>query len=248
MKQQKLVGFRPQGSLAYSKSRKDSSITHASAVQALIPPWWMKLRLLSRDDFHSKVVKPLSDRLRRMVSEEPTLTVVPRSPSRMFEVLHRITDPSSIRVIIVCGDVDASGVPFSDEESRGHILRELHKTGVITRDDCDSGSFDLNKWMRAGVIVLPVLWTRWDKDSHSSHAGWGWERFTTTLIRAIMEVAPVQAVLLWGHMAQSVCRAAISERVPVLLSGAPSTWKKSPCMHFVNPATRNIQWGSIVDE
>ena len=114
----------------------------------------------------------------------------------------------------VCCDspsvADTTGIPYSFCAGFQHILDELCACGLVAPDtEVDPGESSLQSWLRNGILIIPALWTCWfgleSTDLDQQHDGYGWEEFTTTLIRAVLQVSSsVQCVLLWGRVAQNV--------------------------------------------
>lgn len=248
-----LRGFLPSASTKYRALKGKKSTTHAEAVEGLIPPRWSRFGRLAEDSFKARVLTPLAKRLRRAANDDPQKQVQPGA-RMMYEVMER-TDPRKVKVVVVtssCARCLHTGMPFCEGEDPGltAIANELAVCGLVTREQAETLSFSatLQPWLERGIFVMPALWTCYKGEPANSHAGWGWEQFSTTVLRSLLDGDNVKAVLLWGHEAQNVCRVAIPSHVPSLLAGNPISWRKSACMHFVNPATEGLPWASLVTD
>ena len=101
------------------------------------------------------------------------------------------------------GPHQAHGLAFSVRDgikvppSLRNIFTEI-KTDTGMTPSCSS---DLTRWSDQGVLLLNSTLTV-QADMPASHAGWGWEKFTDQVIRAIsLKKTPV-VFLLWGAHAE----------------------------------------------
>ena len=77
---------------------------------------------------------------------------------------------------------------------------------------------DLTPWAKQGVLLLNAILT---VRAHAplSHAGWGWEAFTDTIIRTVSTQRQHVVFLLWGAKAKAK-RALIDETRHLVLTAA----------------------------
>ena len=81
---------------------------------------------------------------------------------------------------------------------------------------------DLTDWAKAGVLLInPILTVA--EGQPLSHAGWGWERLTTEIIRTLSDEREGLVFFLWGKPAQKLFLPLIDEgRHKVLTASHPS--------------------------
>lgn len=80
---------------------------------------------------------------------------------------------------------------------------------------------DLTHWARQGVLLLNTVLTVEEGKAHS-HASWGWERFTDTVIEKINDHCEGVVFLLWGAHAQKKGALIDRQRHHVLTAVHPS--------------------------
>lgn len=80
---------------------------------------------------------------------------------------------------------------------------------------------DLTDWAKQGVLLLNTVLTVEEGKAHS-HASWGWERFTDTVIENINEHCDGVVFLLWGAHAQKKGALIDRQRHHVLTAVHPS--------------------------
>ena len=138
------------------------------------------------------------------------------------------TPPRNIRVLIVGQDPYPTpghpiGLSFAVApdvrplpRSLQNIFRELVDDVGIPRPT----SGDLTPWTRQGVMLLNRVLTV-GAGEPGSHRGKGWEQFTETAIRGLVErIDEPLVAILWGRDAQSL--EPLLEDVPVIASAHPS--------------------------
>jgi uracil-DNA glycosylase len=138
------------------------------------------------------------------------------------------TPPRAIRVLIVGQDPYPTpghpiGLSFAVApdvrplpRSLQNIFRELVDDVGIPRPT----SGDLTPWTRQGVMLLNRVLTV-GAGEPGSHRGKGWEPFTETAIRGLVErIDEPLVAILWGRDAQSL--EPLLEDVPVIASAHPS--------------------------
>lgn len=138
------------------------------------------------------------------------------------------TPPRAIRVLIVGQDPYPTpghpiGLSFAVApdvrplpRSLQNIFRELVDDVGIPRPT----SGDLTPWTAQGVMLLNRVLTVGSGEP-GSHRGKGWEQFTETAIRGLVErIDEPLVAILWGRDAQSL--EPLLEDVPVIASAHPS--------------------------
>ncbi len=80
---------------------------------------------------------------------------------------------------------------------------------------------DLTHWAEQGVLLLNTVLTVEEGKAHS-HASWGWERFTDSVIEKINEHCEGVVFLLWGAHAQKKGALIDRQRHHVLTAVHPS--------------------------
>lgn len=223
----------------------------ASAEAAHLSAWRPSLERLSPD--WRKVVEPflasvegqaLSARLQAALGAGAV--VYPPEPFRALE----LTALADVRVLILGQDPyhgpgQAEGLAFSVAPgvklppSLRNIFKELQRSlGLPLPTD---GS--LVRWARQGVLLLNTCLTVEDGQA-ASHARWGWERLTDSLVAKVAARAEPVVFMLWGGHAQAK-RALIEQAAPdgrhlVLQANHPSPLSalRPPqpflgCDHFV---------------
>ena len=80
---------------------------------------------------------------------------------------------------------------------------------------------DLTHWAEQGVLLLNTVLTVEEGKAHS-HASWGWERFTDSVIEKINEHCEGVVFLLWGAHAQKKGELIDRQRHHVLTAVHPS--------------------------
>lgn len=127
---------------------------------------------------------------------------------QLFTAL-RLTPPERVRCVIVGQDPyheagQAHGLAFSVlpgvrvPPSLRNIYKELQSDLGIA----PSSGGTLTRWAEQGVLLLNSVLTVYD-GAANSHKGWGWERFTTEILRETVRLPHPVAYLLWGRYAQT---------------------------------------------
>ena len=179
--------------------------------------------------------KPYWDVLERFVADEranPDLEVYP-APEDVFAAL-KLTPFLDVRVVIVGQDPyinpgEAQGLAFSVPAgidippSLRTIRKELAADlGMDPADLPEHG--DLTAWAEQGVLLLNTTLTV-RRGKSNSHKGFGWERFTDAVIRAISDELEGVIFILWGGPAQEKERLIDLTRHPEPIKAAhPKAW------------------------
>ncbi|MCD7918823.1 MAG: uracil-DNA glycosylase [Clostridiales bacterium] len=157
-------------------------------------------------------------------------TVYP--PKEQLFTALRLTPPEQVRCVVVGQDPyheagQAHGLAFSVQEgvrvppSLRNIYKELQSDLGVNPPT----SGDLTGWAEQGVLLLNNVLTVYDGQA-GSHKGWGWEQFTTEILRQTVRLPQPVAYLLWGKAAQTKAALVAPECSPyprlVLKSNHPS--------------------------
>jgi len=154
--------------------------------------------------------------------------------------------PADVRVVIVGQDPyhgagQAHGLAFSVPDgvrpppSLRNILTEVARDCGCARD----AAANLQRWARQGVLLLNSVLTV-EQERPASHAGHGWERFTSGLIETLASEPSPRVFMLWGAHAQRL-QPAIARggacRVLVANHPSPLSARRGPlpfvgCAHF----------------
>lgn len=144
----------------------------------------------------------------------------------------RLTPPENVKCVILGQDPyhepgQAHGLAFSVRQgqkippSLRNIYQELNQDlgCPIPAHGC------LTAWGERGVLLLNNVLTVY-RGAANSHKKWGWQKFTTALLREVNKLPQPVAYLLWGKDAQNkVKSAALDEAMAprlILTSSHPS--------------------------
>lgn len=163
------------------------------------------------------------------------------SPDRIFRALD-LVPPGEVRVVILGQDPyptpgHADGLCFSvrpgvaPPRSLKNIFREMQDD--IGVDPASHGN--LETWARQGVLLLnTVLTVR--LGAANAHAGWGWQKVTDGIIRAVADLPQPIVFLLWGRSAGGKAALIGSGRHLILTAPHPSPLSARRgffgCRHF----------------
>ena len=160
-----------------------------------------------------------------MHQEYETKTIFPRK-----ELVFRAftTDLNEVKVVILGQDPyhapnTAEGLAFSVSNSQpippslANIYKEIDSD--IGQHANPGGS--LVNWQKQGVLLLNTVLTV-EARRPKSHAGKGWETFTTAVISYLNEVRPHLVFILWGRDARNKKALLDTSRHLVLESAHPS--------------------------
>lgn len=160
-------------------------------------------KLLVTEFLSSPAGLGLTDRLVKALSAGKT--IFPPEPFRALS----LTPLDQVRVLILGQDPyhqpgQAEGLAFSVAPgvrippSLRNIFKELaHSLGIPASDH---GS--LVRWAEQGVLLLNTCLTV-EAGEAASHAGWGWEHLTDTLVTAVAKSERPVVFMLWGAQAQA---------------------------------------------
>ena len=189
-------------------------------------------------------------RLRAFLKEEYQTKVIYPSMYDIFNAL-KYADYDDIKVVIIGQDPyhepnQAHGLAFSVRDgvqfpaSLNNIFKELHND--IGMPIPKSG--DLTKWAKQGVLLLnSVLTVR--AHQAGSHRGYGWEEFTTEIIKKLNKRDKPVIFVLWGNDAKKKEEYITNPQHYILKSAHPSPLSAYNgffgCRHFskINEILRN---------
>ena len=190
---------------------------------------------------HSEFDEPYFAALARFLHQEKAegKVIFPPGPEifRAFE----LTPVGQVKVVILGQDPyhgygQAMGLSFSVPDgipappSLKNIFKEIESDLGIKM----SGSPNLEKWARQGVLLLnSILTVR--SGAAASHSGIGWQRFTDAVIKYISDNLNGVVFLLWGNYARSKKELIDTSRHHVLEAAHPSPLARGAffgCRHF----------------
>lgn len=168
-------------------------------LQALDAGW----KSLVGDFLSAPAGQALSARLAQALAAGKT--IYPPQPFRALS----LTPLRQVRVVILGQDPyhgpgQAEGLAFSVAPgvpvppSLRNIFKELHNSLQLPTPAHGS----LVRWAKQGVLLLNTSLTV-ESGQAASHAGWGWEVLTDTLVTAVAQNPRPVVFLLWGAHAQS---------------------------------------------
>lgn len=141
----------------------------------------------------------------------------------------KLTPLAKVRAVIIGQDPyhgpgQAHGLSFSVPAGVKHppSLRNIFK--ALQHDFAGyqiPQSGDLTAWAEQGVLLLNTVLTVEQGQAHS-HAGWGWEQFTDTVISAVNKECSGVVFMLWGAHAQKKAALIDAKRHHILTSVHPS--------------------------
>lgn len=200
----------------------------------------MKLEASWHEALKEEIQSPYVSELKDFLEKEKKEGKAIYPPSEEIFQAFLFTPFEKVKVVIVGQDPyhgagQAHGLSFSVKEgialppSLKNIYKELKDDlGVIRNGGCLSG------WAKQGVLLLnATLSVR--SGEPKSHYGKGWERFTDSVVKKLVEKKDPIVFLLWGKSAQE--KIIFSEKTHhlVLKAAHPSPYSVSGflgCKHF----------------
>ncbi len=157
-----------------------------------------------KDEFR----KPYFVSLTRFLHAEKAAGRVIYPPGNCIFKAFELTPADEVKVVILGQDPyhgygQAMGLSFSVPEgvkappSLKNIFREIENELGVTM----SGSPDLEKWARQGVLLLNSILTV-EAGRPASHSRIGWQEFTDAVIRYLSTEKTGIVFLLWGNYAR----------------------------------------------
>lgn len=152
--------------------------------------------------------QPYFQQLMERVDHARQNTVVYPPKEDVFNAL-KLTPPEQVKVVILGQDPyhgpgQAHGLSFSVPEGvkLPPSLRNIVKAIAVDYPDREPPAHgNLTHWAEQGVLLLNTVLTVEQGKAHS-HAKWGWETFTDTVIRQVSDATEHVVFLLWGAHAQ----------------------------------------------
>ncbi len=186
-----------------------------------IEPEWKNIL---KDEFEKPYFKKLTDFVK---NEYSRYTCLP--PGKFIFNAFDQTPFSQVKVVILGQDPyptpgHAHGLCFSVQDhvkpfpaSLINIFKELETDLGIPMPETGN----LTRWAKQGVFLLNVVLTV--RAHHpKSHAGKGWEKFTTAAIKALSDRRENLVFMLWGGDAKKKISLIDSTKHLILTSGHPS--------------------------
>jgi len=190
-----------------------------------------------REEFDKPYFSELAERLHT----EKTSGKVIYPPGKMIFKAFDLCPLESVKAVILGQDPyhgygQAMGLSFSVPDgvpappSLKNIFKEIESDLGIRM----SGSPNLEKWARQGVLLLnAVLTVR--AGEPTSHAAIGWQTFTDAVIKTVSERCNGVVFMLWGNYARSKAPLVDCSRHTVLEAAHPSPLARGAffgCRHF----------------
>ena len=196
-----------------------------------------------------------------MVALRARLRQSARAGARITPPLDRVmlplelTDPSDIRAVILAQDPypregRATGLAFAiapgDEipQSLANVFEELLPKAPP--------SPDLVAWATQGVLLINTIWTT-EATKRLEHKEWGWETFTSVVLKRVRDLSPPSAILLWGDSAREYAPIFTGSRHKVFEASHPARTSRKISFigsrpferaneFLVGPPDRRINW------
>lgn len=182
-----------------------------------------------RDALAAEKQQPYFQQLLSRVQAARAEGVVVYPPAADVFNAFKLTELSDVKVVILGQDPyhgpgQAHGLCFSVPPGikPPPSLKNIYK--ALQHDYPDYQAPDhgcLQHWAEQGVFLLNTVLTVEQGKAHS-HAGWGWEQFTDTVIAEINERLQGVVFLLWGAHAQKKAARVDASRHHVLTAVHPS--------------------------
>lgn len=120
---------------------------------------------------------------------------------QIFRALN-LTPPENVKVCIVGQDPyhtpgQANGLAFSVNEGMQPSLKNIF-TELCADIGCGRPTTgDLTSWAERGVLLLNTALTVYEHQANS-HANWGWQAFTSAVLKAAVQLPQPIVFMLWG--------------------------------------------------
>lgn len=185
--------------------------------------------------------KPYFAALVRFLHQEKEAGKKIYPPGSLIFRAFELTPVSEVKVVILGQDPyhnpgEAMGLSFSVPDgvrmppSLRNIYQEIGQDLGIRM----SGSPNLEKWARQGVLLLNSILTV-EAGKAASHRGIGWQEFTDAVIRYLSDNCNGIVFLLWGNFAKAKASLIDTTRHHVLTAAHPSPLAGGAffgCRHF----------------
>ena len=201
----------------------------------------VKIEKTWKDALSGEFEKPYFAQLVRFLHEEKAAGKVIYPPGGCIFRAFDLTPLPEVKVVILGQDPyhgpgQAMGLCFSVPDgvpappSLVNIFKEIEDDLGVRM----SGSPDLEKWARQGVLLLNTVLTV-QAGAPTSHSRIGWQEFTDAVIRTVSEKCSGVVFLLWGRYAQTKAELIDHGKHTVLMAAHPSPLARGAffgCRHF----------------
>ena len=189
-------------------------------VEVAIESSWKEVL---KDEFKEEYFFELTSRVRQAYLSR---NVYP-SPQLVFNAFN-LCPFDKVKVVIIGQDPyhgkgQAHGLCFSVQSevkvppSLQNIYKEI-KNDIGTEIPTNG---NLERWAKQGVLLLNATLTV--QEAHpGSHQGWGWERFTDSVIKNLSDEKSNLVFLLWGRYAQAKSSLIDESKHLILMAAHPS--------------------------
>lgn len=179
-----------------------------------------------RSVFEQELAKPYMDALRDFLKARKRDGAIIFPPDALWFNAFLKTALADINVVIVGQDPyhgpgQAHGLSFSVPSGQAlpPSLKNIYKELYESTGDYPDG--DLTHWAEQGVLLLNASLTV-EQGQAASHAGKGWETFTSACLQAVNQHCNHVVFLAWGRFAHKVCETVDSGRHRVIKTSHPS--------------------------
>lgn len=201
----------------------------------------VKIEKSWKDALSGEFEKPYFAQLVRFLHQEKAAGKVIYPPGGAIFRAFDLTPLPEVKVVILGQDPyhgpgQAMGLCFSVPDgvpappSLVNIFKEIENDLGIRM----SGSPDLEKWARQGVLLLNTVLTV-QAGAPTSHSRIGWQEFTDAVIRTVSDKCSGVVFLLWGRYAQTKAELIDHGKHTVLMAAHPSPLARGAffgCRHF----------------
>lgn len=163
--------------------------------------------------------------LKRIKKERLTNNVYPKEED-VFKAFE-LTPFNKVKVIIIGQDPyhqpnQAHGLAFSSlAKSTPKSLANIKKELKADLNIKVSKSNDLTGWAREGILLINTILTVNDSKP-LSHQGYGWEKFTLSIIKELCSEDRPLVFILWGNNAKSYIKYITNKKHLIIASSHPS--------------------------
>lgn len=185
--------------------------------------------------------KPYFAALVRFLHQEKEAGKKIYPPGSLIFRAFELTPVNEVKVVILGQDPyhnpgEAMGLSFSvpDSVRMPPSLRNIYQEIGQDLGIRMSGSPNLEKWARQGVLLLNSILTV-EAGKAASHRGIGWQEFTDAVIRYLSDNCNGIVFLLWGNFAKAKASLIDTSRHHVLTAAHPSPLAGGAffgCRHF----------------
>lgn len=186
-------------------------------------------------------------RLAALAQEERDKGKIICPPQEQIYRALELTPPDKVKVVIIGQDPyhtpgQANGLAFSIANGNPiqPSLRNIFKELVSDIGCPMPKTTDLTPWAQQGVLLLNATLTV-EAHKANSHAGWGWQKFTSEVFRTCAELPQPIVFLAWGKFAQGIVNKIYPERT--------TDWREvirtqhKACMYAAHPSPLSASRG-----